>query len=356
MNKAISRRYLAFTKPGALKGAKTFYDAIRQEPKFKDVTFKQVKNVVENQEVYRQFQDQKVKFPKRKLKVGGIGLLHTADLIHMPLYEGSKYVLVSQDMFSKFMRAVPLEKKNAESVKNGLEKMYANGKKNWPKVMKTDNDAAFKNNKNWLHTKGVDLRIKTTGLNYPSLADPATKYIKRSLFKVMAVKNTKNWPKFLSTIVRVFNQSKNRVTHHIPADTSFEDDPDIRDILYPDEKNFRIEDYMKKQEKYQKMIKNSPFQPGALVYVDVKRDSFTKAYLRPHNMVYRIYRVDTTTLPFLYKLKTLNNVELPNYFYKEQLILAPKNLNIEAYFQDGKVLKTSPKKGKYLVGFKKLPR
>src|SRR5436190_1221452 len=84
-------------------------------------------------------------FPRRRVKVLGIGDLLQADLVEMIPYakdnKGYKYLLTLIDCFSKKGYAVPVKDKTAENVKNAVESILPQNVKN----LQTDEGKEFFN-------------------------------------------------------------------------------------------------------------------------------------------------------------------------------------------------------------------
>src|SRR5436190_19304582 len=82
-------------------------------------------------------------FPRRRVKVLGIGDLLQADLVEMIPYSkensGYKYLLTLIDCFSKKGYAAPVKDKTAENVKHALESILPQNVKN----LQTDDGKEF---------------------------------------------------------------------------------------------------------------------------------------------------------------------------------------------------------------------
>src|SRR5215468_11628681 len=84
-------------------------------------------------------------FPRRKVKILGIGDLLQADLVEMIPYskenKGYKYLLTLIDCFSKKAYAAPVKDKTAKNVKSAMESILPDNVKN----LQTDEGKEFFN-------------------------------------------------------------------------------------------------------------------------------------------------------------------------------------------------------------------
>ena len=137
--------YFDVHEPGSYEGLNSLHRTIKC--KGKPVTYKQVADWLAEQDVYMSHKPVRCRFPCRKTYSRGIDYLCQADFVdiaHLSKQnDGHRYLLVAIDVFSKYAWAIPLERKDAKSVSDAFDEIFAGGCK--PTKLQTDKGKEFVN-------------------------------------------------------------------------------------------------------------------------------------------------------------------------------------------------------------------
>ncbi len=176
-----------------------------------------------------------------------------------------------------------------------------------------------------------------------SFAEHAILLVKTRLFWLLRTRLTKNWPKYLSHVVKAINNSPNSAIGGLrPSQiNSPMDDPKIDEAIgyKPD---VSVEKQKQNQLAYEKQKKN--LQVGNYVFLDFTPSKFQKSFDTKRNQIFRISRVDAGKTPPLYKLKDLKGVAIKGYYYAQQLAKTSRPKRGE-FFAVEKILEEKEKRG-----------
>ena len=132
--------------PGSYSGVDKLYRAVRAEGKHK-ISRKKLEEFLKTQETYGVHRKAINRFPRPRVITSGVGIQAEADLADMsalaPFNDQFKFVLVHIDIFSKYVRTVPLKSKTAQEMTSAFKKIFADGGKT--QKIRTDRDGKFVN-------------------------------------------------------------------------------------------------------------------------------------------------------------------------------------------------------------------
>lgn len=132
----VKRNFLSPKKPGAYAALTGF---LKNNPEYADK--KEVEKVLSSLKTFTIHKPRFHKQKRRRVVVPGINTIHSADLISYEKYwhsnAGYRWVLLSVDLFSKFVRTLPLKRKSGDEVEKAFKKMYKS-RNNIPKYMWVD--------------------------------------------------------------------------------------------------------------------------------------------------------------------------------------------------------------------------
>ena len=184
------------------------------------------------------------------------------------LPHSDKPLMIMTDIFSKVVGVVPIESKTANSILDGIEKLFSRG---WmdgkPEILYSDQEPGLRTEKviNYLDTVGTEL-IMTRG--HAPFVERQIRTIKDMILK--RVEHSKDWAiwrneHFLWEICSIRNYDrKSSATHMIPRTA---DQPENRDKVYN-----RLETIRVKKRKY------PPVAVGNYVKYYTKKKEFAKEF------------------------------------------------------------------------------
>ena len=161
-------------------------------------------------------------FIRRNMCIRGLNEHWSADLADFQAYsrqnKGYKYILVAIDSLSKFMYCEPLKNKTATCVYDAFMKIFKRSKV-FPQNLQTDLGKEFYNRK--LKTLFNENRINhysTYSIIKASLAERATRGLKRRIFMNFAMRDSYVYYDVLQKIVKEYNHSVHSKTKVKPVD------------------------------------------------------------------------------------------------------------------------------------------
>lgn len=261
------------------------------------------------------------------------------------------YILVVVDLFSSMLFGQALRDKSPQSVKKGFGIIFGEMYKKPEKLM-TDGGGEFcSKSMNTFYTKENIYHVIKYGKNKCAHAEAYIRFIKEKLSTVLEDRDTKNWPKYLQSVIKNLNSTPKRRTGLRPLGLTPFDDPLVRSRL---PEGGHPQGTFEKQEKMQLTHEssNSPYQKGARVFFVGEKATFQTT---KKGKVYEISDVLANTRPILIKLKDIKTgKEEGRYFYKQELsIVSPETVTKKLY-EIEKILNTRKRKNvkQYLVKFK----
>ena len=131
-----------------------------------------------------------------------------------------KFVLCSIDLFSKYLRLIPIRSKAINDVKKALELLFSKMQE-VPKKILSDLESSFYSKivQSFLKNKGITLYSQqgAATLKYKNgVIERAQRTVRQLIAKVCTEFNTENFVKYLPYIETIFNSRKNRVTGFSP--------------------------------------------------------------------------------------------------------------------------------------------
>ena len=292
------------------------------------------------------------KIPRRKMNVHGFCATWQADLAFMFRENNFIGFLLCIDIFSRRIFCKTIKSKSSQEIELAFKKIFSqcNDK---PDVLETDRGSEFVANKSFFKEQNIYFKYKT-GKNKASFAEHAIFLVKRKLFRLMRILLTKDWPKYLSYIVRSLNNTPNKAIGGLKpsAIQSRKDTPliDHRIGFHPDT-SFEIQ--AEQQKKYEENA--TKLQVGSYVYVNYPATALEKSFNSPNYQLFIISRVDAGKRPTLYQVQDMLGTVRPGFFYREQLLKSTKPK--AGFFHVEKILSKRKRNGKpeYLVKFLHYP-
>ena len=248
-------------------------------------------------------------FTKRYVFVRNVDDIFGADLIDMQALskqnKGYKYILMVEDIFSKYGWAVPLKTKTGIAVRDALKQIF---KQHVPKKLWTDAGWEFYNTEVKTLLKKHDITLYSTENEEKcSVVERWNRTIKTKLWKYFTANHTHKYIDVLDALIEKYNNTVNRAIGMTPTEAR---KPSNHGAVFRHL-------YFKKMAKLGE--KKPKFQIGDKVRLGVKKDLFEKSYIiNWSDKIYTIKRVFATR-PVTYKVEDDKGVEHKGKFYEQDL-------------------------------------
>ena len=267
-------------------------------------------------------------FPRRRVKVLGIGDLLQADLVEMIPYakdnKGYKYLLTLIDCFSKKGYAAPVKDKTAKNVKNAMESILPDNVRN----LQTDEGKEFFNKDFSELTKKRKINHYHTYTHLKaSIVERFNRTLKNWMWAEFSAQGSYKWIDMLPKLLNKYNNKVHRSIGMKPKDVNSKNSSKVFNRLMPTHK----------------IKTKNKFKVGDPVRISKYKHIFAKGY-QP-SWTTEVFKIDKVkdTKPPTYVLKDENNQVIVGGFYEQELLKTP----YKDYFLVEKVLRR--KNGKSYV-------
>ena len=139
-----------------------------------------------------------------------------------------KYLLLVEDVFSRYAQAIPLKSKNIDEVVDAFEKLQYK-----PELLTSDNGSEFvgKQFQDMLEEKGIAHRTTTIDDHHAlGVIDRLTRTLKNIIYKHFIAENNTHWYDKIDQILKAYNNSPNRGIYNYTPNEAMHD-KDAIDIL-----------------------------------------------------------------------------------------------------------------------------
>ena len=313
-----------------------------------------VQDFLQKQESYTLHKITSKKFPRRKIISPKPGVIASCDLADMSLLsrynEGYKYILVFIDIFSRFVQAVPIKRKDGITVTAALKNILESGHFNHLSRLNSDEGKEFYNQhvNQLLKSKKIILYSTSSREIKASIAERVIRTLKGKLYRYMSHQNTRKYIDILPDIIDSYNNSSHRSLGYEQTPLQVHSLTDPQSI----EQQFS---YMYKNAKPSKRKVSSHLTVGQYVRIaDEKRNSvFRRGYTVQNTIeIFKIRKVDTSQNPTIYFLEDLNGEPITGVFYRGEL--TPTHLPEYFHIDVIQTKKVAGRK-KYLVRWRGYP-
>jgi hypothetical protein len=316
------------------------------------ITRKHVEEYLQNHSTYTQFRPRRIRFPRSKTVPAGYLTDVQCDLADMQNHakenDGFKYILVSIDVLSKRIFAIPLKSKFSKDVIPAFEQMLSKMEM-LPHRIFSDKGKELTNKeiRQFFKENEIDKYECNSSTVKASLAENAIKRIKQRIYRYFHRKGTYKWIDILEKIVHGINHAKSRVLGGLrPVDVSFENAQKIREQNYGP-----IEDLINPE-----ITKVPRFKVDDYVRMSRNKPTFAKGYTPSFdNEILQIDKVKAARPPYgvvRYGVRDLKGEPFKGYFYEPDLTKVRKDENTP-YRIEKELRREKDKEGrwKYLVQF-----
>src|SRR5436190_5723270 len=244
-------------------------------------------------------------FPRRKVKVLGIGDLLQGDLVEMIPYakqnKGYKYLLTLIDCFSKKAYAAPVKDKTAKNVMVAMESILPSNVRN----LQTDQGTEFFNSEFKKLMKKHSINHYHTYSNLKaSIVERFNRTLKNWMWEMFSAQGSYKWLDLLPKLLKRYNNKVHRSIGMKPVDVNSKSAGEVYIKLLPN-----------------KAINRKPkFKVGDYVRISKYKHVFSKGYQPSWTTeVFQIHEVQPTK-PFTYLLMDENKKIIRGGFYEQELL------------------------------------
>ena len=343
--------------PASYTGPFKLYQFVKKEGKFK-IGLRRIRQFLSNQDAYSLQKRVQRKFKRRSVVVAGIDSLWDADLMSVQniskYNDGIQYILVLQDIFSRFIFTYPLKQKTGLQVKSGLKTVFATGRR--PKVLRSDKGTDFLNRwvQAFLKKENVH-HILSQNEKKASYAERAISILKNRMYRMFTQTNSYEYLTRLQDITKNINDTPSRPLKEMaPSQVNKENEEEVRLNQYLVRTKTKLKTDRKLPETIKKQRKKKTKKPFYKLRVNdhVRITHLSRPFQREYDQkwsgeIFKISdRFKRENLP-LYKLKDFDDESITGSFYEQELQKSDKNQNTA--WKIDKILKTRKTKGQTMV-------
>jgi len=338
----LEKMYFDPKKSGSFTGVDNFYEMIIEDGNPYNLKKSQVKKWLQSRDTYTLQKNVKRKFKRNKVTVYDINTQWDADLAVMERYksdnEGYAYILFIIDIFSRFLRTVPLKTRQCSEVVNAFNTVFKEAK---PKILRTDAGSEFicQGVKKLLKEENIG-HIITRNEQKAQFAEVAIKNIKSRLFKYFIHKGSKRWIDVLEQLTDSYNRSYHTAIRRAPITVN----EDTRNEVWATQTITPVLERIKKK-KINKSRRPYKYKIGDHVRISHLRKTFERGYDQKFSgeIFNIIQRSRRDNIP-IYKISDYAGEPIVGTFYEAELQKVALDEN--ASFKIEKILKTRQRKGK----------
>jgi transposase InsO family protein len=346
MDDVLKKVYTDPRHPGSYSGAAKLKKSIGQQY---HVSIKKIKQWLKSNDTYTKHRTARKNFKRNQIIAPHIDAQwqgDLADLGNIVTYnDGMRYILIMIDVVSKYAWAEPLQKKDAKSVKNALEKMFARTTRR-PEKIQTDDGKEFLNSQvqEYLREHGIKFFTLKSDKK-AAIVERLIRTIKERLFRYMHEKNTRRYIDVLQDVVSSYNDTYHKSIKMSPAAVNEKTEGQVLRTLYGQE-------WMSADgDKLPTINKLPRHQLGDLVRLSRLKGVFNKGYIGNWTEeIFVIAKIIHSKPYTLYRVKDWNQEELKGSFYEHELQEVDKDL--QGFWKIEKIIETK-RRGRKLHYFVK---
>lgn len=271
----LKRLYFNPSNPASFQGPEAVLRQVRREGR-NNLSRKQIKNWVRNQEGYSQMRKVNRQFERSPVVVSGIDDQWDVDLAQLSSYadenDGINYLLVVIDIFTRFLWVRPMKDKFAVTIVAAFRDVLSEGRK--PRRLRSDaaRDFTSKKFQELCNAEGI-VHFTTFGEKQANFVEAVIKTVKRTIYTRMVTENTPRYIDDLDEMVDAYNNRFHSGIQAIP-----------REITKADEKHLWWQMYMPADffdpTKKKKIPRNIPYEHavGDHVRISATLGNFNRQY------------------------------------------------------------------------------
>ena len=332
--------------PAAYSGPLKLYQVVKREGKHK-IGLQRIKQFLSDIDAYSLQKRVQRKFKRRHIITDLIDSIWDGDLQDVKniskYNDGVQYILVLQDIFSRYLFTAPLKQKTAAEVIKALRVIFAKGRK--PKILRTDKGSEFKNKwvKAFLKKEGVH-SIYTENETKSSLAERSIQNLENILHRMFQHRQSYKFVDELANITKSINATPSRPLGSMaPVNVTEETQEEARYKAYV-ERRKRDKQDKKVSIKGKKKRKQYKFKVNDKVRISYLKHAFQREYDQKWTgevfIITQRYRRQGVEV---YKLKDYSDEPISGTFYAQELQRV--NKKEDTVWKVDKILKERTRKG-----------
>ena len=249
MNKehALETFYFNIENPAAFSGPKALYKTLQNTDIGYKYSFGYIKRWLQKQDSYSLHRPVRRRFKTVKVIVGGINDqwdIDLADVQNLSKYnDGIRYLLFIIDIFSRFLRVIPLKNKTARQIVSALKTVFSND----IKVNKIRSDLGSEFHNKYVRAYLKQLNVKYFTTNNPPKAnyvERVQRTFKEKLYRYFSYKRSYRYIDNLQSLVESYNKTGHRSLGYLsPSEITKDNEADLWYYLYMKVGKKRISKY-----------------------------------------------------------------------------------------------------------------
>ena len=313
----------------AFSGPEKLYKFVKKDGQFK-IGLSAINRFLSNLEAYSLQKRVQRKFKRSPVLVEGIDAQWDGDLMDVrnisKYNQNYQYILVLQDVFSRFIFTAPLKNKTASEVISGLKSVLKQGRQ--PELLRTDKGSEFKNRflAAFLKERRIH-QIFTENETKSSFAERSIQNLQNRLSRMFMYNQSYQYLKQLPDITKAINNTPSRPLGNMApsaVNKSNEDEVRLNEYLVRTKTkiNKSSEPTKKEGKKKVKKTKRSPYQfkVNDKVRITQEKTKFMREYSQKWTgEVFIVARRFMRHGVPVYKLKDFSNVALTGSYYSQEL-------------------------------------
>ncbi|XP_045208690.2 uncharacterized protein LOC123560589 [Mercenaria mercenaria] len=328
--------------PVSFSGPLTLFRYVKKEGKY-SVSLKEIKQWLNDQDSYSVRKRVLRKFKRGRVVVNGIDSLWDVDLAScesLSKYNsGVRFLMVTVDVFSRYMWVVPLNDKTNKETVRGFDQIL-NSTNRRPITLRSDKGQEWKGQifQAYLKKQGITY-YSTESDNHANYSEVAIRFLKQAMYRYFASKHTFTFTDVLQDIVYNYNH---RIHSGLNGMTP-------ADVTKSKEDEARYFQYISRQKKQKSVSKSKLSMSYKFKVHDIVRISHLKhPFQREYNdrwtseIFYISKRYKRQGIP-VYKIKEYDNTPVLGSFYEQEL--QKVNKSRETKWQIDKIIKRRTVKG-----------
>ena len=315
--------------PAAFSGPEKLYKFVKKDGQFK-IGLSAINRFLSSLEAYSLQKRVQRKFKRSPVLVEGIDAQWDGDLMDVrnisKYNQNYQYILVLQDVFSRFISTAPLKNKTASEIISGLKSILKQGRQ--PELLRTDRGKEFKNRflTVFLKERGIH-QIFSENETKSNFAERSIQNLQNRLTRMFMYNQSYEYFKQLSDITKAINNTPSRPLGNMaPSEVnkSNEDEVRLREYLVRTKTkiNKGSESVKKLRQKKVKKSKRSPYQfkLNDKVRITQEKTKFMREYSQKWTgEIFIVTRRFMRHGVPVYKLKDFANTALTGSYYSQEL-------------------------------------
>jgi transposase InsO family protein len=236
MDEYLKAIYYDAARPGSYSGVVKLWQAVKRDGNPRKLKFRDVKSWLAKQYTYSMHKTFSDKFPREKIIVGEINEIVDTDLMDMSKFsrknDGTKYLAVFIDLFSRFLRVEPMRTKTGQDMLQAMKRAI-DGIQPKIKTMRSDRGSEYLAGpvQEYLKAQGIN-HIVTYNVYHANYAERVIRTIKSKIHRFMTKHQSHRYIDSLQDIVKSYNDSRHSSIGTAPSQVTPDNQQELYEKLY----------------------------------------------------------------------------------------------------------------------------